>query len=84
MDSIAPIITLDESKIDFIFPKSLFVLYLTASITPSPGSTMASDFTSRYTPKAMIKVLIIQIIHWDRYVFGVMIGFNMYRLKSMK
>lgn len=63
IDNMDPIITLEESNIDLILPNSILVTCLTAKDTPSPGSTMAFEVTSKYTPKAMIKQLTIHNIH---------------------
>ena len=45
-DNNPPIIKFDESNAVFIFPNSMWVTCRTASETPSPGSTIALDFTS--------------------------------------
>lgn len=83
MDNTAPIITFEVSNAVLIFPNSLCVTCLTASDTPSPGSTIACDITSKYTPNAIIKQLITHSIHCSRYVVGC-IGLRMYSAKSMK
>lgn len=65
MDNIAPIMTFDVSNAVLSFPNSMCVTCLTASDTPSPGSTIAFDVTSMYTPNAIMKQLIMHSIHCD-------------------
>ena len=70
-DNIIPITTLLVSNIVFILPNSMFVTCVTANDTPYPGSTTALEFTSRNTPTAITKQLIIHIIHLSNSVVGV-------------